>query len=79
MATVSKELADKLVANDGYYADDQRVMRIVEYTNAFGSSLSYGIEYSGQFGKYSPSEYVINPRVYWEANAPLGLSGKSGT
>jgi len=69
MATVSKELADKLAAQDGYYADDPRVLRIVEYTNAFGSGQSYGIEYEGQLGKYSPSEYVINPKVYWEAKA----------
>lgn len=67
MATVSKDLADKLVAQDGYYSDDARVLRIVEYTNAFGSGLSYGVEYEGQFGKYGPSEYVIDPKVYWEA------------
>src|SRR5882672_4206979 len=79
MATVSKDLADRIVANSGYYKDDPRVYRIVEYTNAFGSGLSYGIEYSGQVGKYHESEYVINPRVYWEVNTPLGLSGKSGT
>jgi len=69
MATVSKELADKLVASDGYYKDDPRVYRIVEYTNAFGSGLSYGIEYSGEQGKYTASEYVINPKVYWEAKS----------
>jgi len=67
MATVSKDLADKLVAQDGYYKDDHRVLRIVEYTNVFGSGLSYGLEYKGQLGKYCDSEYVINPRVYWEA------------
>lgn len=72
MSTVSKELADTLVRNNG------RVVRIVEYTNAWGK-LAYGLEYPGQEGKYSPSDYVNNPRVYWEANAPLGLSGKSGT
>jgi len=78
MATVSKELADTLVRNNGRYADDPRVSRIIEYTNAWGK-LAYGLEYPGQVGKYSQSQYVINPRVYWEANAPLGLSGKSGT
>ncbi len=66
MATISKDLADKLVANDGYYSDDPRVLRIVEYTNAWGRQ-AFGIEYEGQVGKYSPSEYVINPIVYWEA------------
>lgn len=67
MATVNKKLADELVTNDGYYSDDPRVMRIVEYENCFDGGLSYGIEYNGQVGKYSPSQYVINPRVYWEA------------
>ena len=67
MATVSKNLADKLKANNGYYADDPRVLRIVEYENAFNGALAYGIEYEGQLGKYSPSEFIHNPRVYWEA------------
>jgi hypothetical protein len=66
MATVSKELADQLVAGDGYYADDTRVLRIVEYTNAWGK-LAYGIEYAGQVGKYAESEYVNSPKVYWSA------------
>ena len=78
MSTVSKELADALVHNNGYYADDDQVMRIVEYTNAWNGT-AYGIEYAHEVGKYHESEYVINPRVYWEANAPLELSGKSGT
>ena len=75
MATVSKDLADRIVANDGYYKDDPRVYRIVEYTNAWGK-LAYGIEYERDLGKYSPSEYINSPQVYWSA---VGLSGKSGT
>jgi len=78
MATVSKQTADEMVACNGQYKDDPPVMRIVEYTNAWGST-AYGMEYGWEVGKYSPSEYIINPRVYWEANASLGLSGKSGT
>ena len=66
MATVSKELADKLVAANGYYADDPRVMRIVEYTNAWGKQ-AFGIEYAREVGKYAASEYVHDPKVYWEA------------
>ena len=65
MATVSKTTADKLIADDGYYSTDPRVHRIVEYTNAWGGT-AYGIEYSHEVGKYHESEYVINPRVYWE-------------
>lgn len=66
MATVGKTLADELVARNGYYSDDRRVVRIVEYTNAWGEQ-AFGIEYDGEIGKYSPSEYVNNPRVYWQA------------
>jgi len=66
MATISKKLADELVAGDGYYSDDPRAVRIVQYTNAWGGE-AYGIEYPGQLGKYAQSEYVIDPKVYWEA------------
>lgn len=66
MATVSKQLADELKANDGYYSDDPRVMRIVEYTNAWGAQ-AFGLEYERDIGKYSESEYVQAPKVYWQA------------
>lgn len=66
MATVSKDLADKLKAQGGYYVDDPRVVRIVEYDNAWGG-VGYGLEYMGQLGRYAASEYVGNPRVYWQA------------
>lgn len=68
MPTVSKALADTIVKADGYYALDPRVMRVVEYTNKWGKQ-AYGLEYEGQLGKYVPSEYVIDPKVYWEAKA----------
>jgi hypothetical protein len=66
MATVGKTIADVIKANHGYYSDDPRVLRIVEYDNAFGG-VSYGIEYGHEIGRYSASEYVHNPHVYWEA------------
>ena len=66
MSTVSKDLADKLVAGDGYYADDPRVASIIEYDNAFGG-VGYGLNYEGQGNRYTPSEFVRNPRAYWEA------------
>lgn len=66
MATVGKVTADKIKANDGYYDDDPRVVRIVEYTD-MGGKLAYGIEYEGQLGKYAESVYVRDPRVYWQA------------
>lgn len=65
MATVGKKLADKIVAEDGYYLDDPRVHRIVEYTD-MGGKQAYGLEYSHQVGKYAESPFVRNPKVYWE-------------
>lgn len=70
MPTVDKTLADKLRANDGHYSDDPRVMRIVEYDNAWGG-VSYGLEYEGKLGFYRESEFIRNPRVYWQANDDL--------
>lgn len=67
MATVSKDLADKLVAGNGYYADDPRVIRIIEYDNAWGGK-GYGIEYQRDIGRYSESEFVRNPKVYWQCS-----------
>lgn len=66
MATVSKHLADKLKAKDGYWADDPRVHRIIEYTD-MGGKQAYGIEYEHQLGKYTESAYIRNPKIYWEA------------
>jgi hypothetical protein len=66
MATVSKDLADRIRDNDGYYADDPRVIRIIEYTD-MGGKQAYGLEYGHQLGKYAESAYVRNPKVYWWA------------
>lgn len=70
MATVSKEIADKVRAGNGWYpGDNVRVVRIVEYNN-FAGGVSYGLEYEGQGKIYTPSQYVNNPRVYWSAERP---------
>lgn len=66
MSTVDQNLADRIAAADGYYADDPRIVRIVKYTNAWGGD-AYGLEYRQTLGKYSESEYVQNPTVYWRA------------
>ena len=67
MATVSKDLADKIKAENGYYSDDPRVHRIVEYDNQWGG-VGYGIEYGHEIGRYAESDFVRNPRVYWQAS-----------
>ena len=67
MSTINKAYADIIKSQDGYYADDPRVLRITEYENAFNGALAYGVEYRKPFGRYAASEFVINPRIYWEA------------
>jgi hypothetical protein len=66
MGTVSKDIADKIKNADGYYFDDPRVFRIVEYTD-MGGKQAYGLEYEHQVGKYAESIYIRNPRVYYQA------------
>lgn len=66
MATINKALADQIIANDGYYADDPRVHRVVTYTD-MGGKLAYAIEYGHQIGEYAESPFVRDPKVIWEA------------
>ena len=63
MATVSKAIADEVVA--GKYPEDGWA-RIIKYTNMEGGD-AYGLEQEYDLGKYHESEYVRNPTVYWEA------------
>jgi hypothetical protein len=65
MTTVDKNFADELVKLNGQYVTDPQIMRIVEYDNAWGG-VGYGLEYKSNFGKYIESEYIQNPRIYWE-------------
>ena len=67
MATVGRTTAERIKAADGYYSDDPRVMRIVEYTNMAGAQ-AFGIEYGHELGRYAESEYVRNPKVFWQAS-----------
>jgi hypothetical protein len=65
MSTVNKEIADAIVR--GEYAED-RPVKIVKYTNAWGAE-AYGVIFEGQdLDKYEESDYVINPVTYWEKN-----------
>lgn len=73
MGTVSKEIADNIIANDGYYtpiseyegADNPQYSEITEYDNMAGEP-AYGLTVKGIPNVYTPSNYVRNPRVYWK-------------
>ena len=66
MSTVTKELADLIIAGDGWYEDDARVARVLQYTDIRGNP-AYAVEYSWERGRYDRSGYVRNPVVIWEA------------
>lgn len=70
MSTVDKDFADKVVAAKGVLFPEDPfeppVDKIVKYTNAWGGE-AYGLIFAGQNpSKYSPSEFVRNPEVYFE-------------
>lgn len=70
MSTVSKRIADEIVVGNGYYPGDNiRVVKIVQYDNAFGGKgESFGLIYAGQrMDIYNETEWVRNPRTYWQA------------
>lgn len=66
MATVSEDLAKQIIANDGYYSDDPRVMAVISYDNAFGGK-SWAVLYEQDVlsDRYAPSAFVRNPKVEW--------------
>ena len=65
MATIdSQSVIADIIA--GKYSED-RWVKIVRYTNAWGST-AYGCIAEGQpLDMYAASEYVIDPETYWEA------------
>lgn len=63
MTTVSKEIADDIIAGK-YEMDNPK--KIIKYTNAWGGE-AYGVTFDNQNpNKYHASEFVINPEIYWE-------------
>lgn len=68
MGTVTKEIADDIIA--GKYPDEE-VVRIVQYTSAWGTDC-YGV-----VAPYDPPDkylregtFIINPKVYWDWDVP---------
>jgi hypothetical protein len=68
MATIdSVETIKAIIAGDGYYEDDARVIKIVKYMNAWGGE-SYGVMWVGDdLNKYHASPFINNPETIWEA------------
>ena len=65
MTTVDKTFADKLVALNGQFSDDEPIIKIVEYDNNWGGQ-GYGLVYAGKQDRYQHNPpFVRNPRIYW--------------
>ena len=66
MATVDESLAKQIIAKNGYYADDPRVVAVISYDNFVGVK-SWAILYEQDVltDRYQPSMYVRNPKVEW--------------
>lgn len=72
MATVNKDIADKLIAGNGRIdpedtPDNPWAIRIVEYDNAWGGK-GYGVTFEGEnpHRYLQESQYVRNPKIIWE-------------
>lgn len=64
MATVSKEIADRIIAGE---FNEDGAYKIVEYWSPLSQELCYGVCFPyDPPNKYEASEFVVKPTVYWE-------------
>lgn len=74
MATVDRVFAENIIRHNGFYngdstesPDNPRCVRIVEYTNAWGSK-AYGAVFERDLDKnryQKPTDYIRDPKVIW--------------
>jgi hypothetical protein len=71
MATItSREVVDAIIAGNGIYEGDPRVLKIVQYNNQFNGGLAYGLVYELDpphlYNRYEESPTCHNPIVLWD-------------
>ena len=81
MGTVSREIAEAVIANDGYYPcppgevpdpPEYRIVKIVQYMTPEGEEV-FGCVYAcevpvGMGDRYDEeTRWILSPRVIWEA------------
>ena len=71
MSTVDLPFAERVKA--GAHNDEVRL--IVEYTNAWGKQ-AYGLVMFGQENHYRPSDFVIEPKIWWTNPDPMDLKSR---
>ena len=68
MSSVPESIAREIIANDGYYLDDERVTQVVTYNNQFDGGLTYALVYGrNNPRKYHDSPACLNVRAIWQA------------
>ena len=68
MATVSKSIAEEIIAKNGYYDGDPRVREVLKYTSMNGEECYALIYQSGSHVRdYEDSPYCFNVTSIWKA------------
>lgn len=73
MASInSRDIVNEIIAADGFYFDDERVIKIVQYNNMFDGGLTYGLVYASDgkasYDRYEDGGACIDAVVLWEAS-----------
>jgi hypothetical protein len=63
MSTVSKKIADEVIAQNGRYEGDPQVYSIWKYTSKWNTE-GYKLFYKPNM-YLSDSKFTIDPRIYW--------------
>ena len=65
MSTISKALAEQLIANNGYYVDDTPATKIITYDNMYGGK-SWAVVYPHEDQmRYEDSPACLNVTTIW--------------
>jgi hypothetical protein len=68
MGTINKEIAEVIIANNGYYPGDPRVKKIVTYNNQFNGGLEWALVGPGDdLMRYEKSPASHKVKVIWQA------------
>jgi len=71
MSTITREIAEELIARNGCFQDDPQAYAILTYQNMFTGDLSWAVAYSQQdLARYYVSDAINFPTIVWPLGAP---------
>ena len=67
MSTVTKEIAQKAIDNNGHYhPEDPEIIAVIEYSNIFNGDLAYKLVYKGQDIEQTQGRIACRwSKLYW--------------